>query len=348
MSFLPERRWRHPEHEGVKRMSHELSIQDGKVEHAYVGQVGWHGLGNRLEAGASIEEWQKAAGMDWRIQRSKVRFNTSRDDVAANYIAMDDRHVLFRSDTKAALSVVSDGFKVVQPAAVLEFFRDLTGRAGFTLDTAGVLFGGRRFWALAKVSEDAQVGVGDSVGGYLLLSTSCDGTMATEGRFTSVRVVCHNTLTMARGDKANVKVTHRSVFRPEDMKKEMGIEGRERFAEFMSDMRRLADTKLLESEAVQMTVELFKPGAAKLAREEFVKAVESRPVVSVLEMFLDGKAKGSKLDGVQGTAWGWLNAVTEHVDHASRARSDDNRRASAWFGPGEAIKARALEMASAA
>jgi Domain of unknown function (DUF932) len=41
--------------------------------------------------------------------------------------------------------------------AVLEFFRDLTEAAGFTLETAGVLFGGKRFWALASIGAEAAI-----------------------------------------------------------------------------------------------------------------------------------------------------------------------------------------------
>ncbi len=329
-------------------MAHEISIRsNGFAETAYVGKVGWHGLGNELKAGASIEDWQKAAGMDWRILRSKVRFNTAREPSVADFLEMPDRHVLFRSDSKAPLSVVSDGFKVVQPGAVLEFFRDLAGQGGFTLDTAGVLFGGRRFWALAKVGETAEVAKGDKIKGYLLLSTSCDGSMATEGRFTTVRVVCNNTLGMARSDGAKSKVTHRSVFDPSKMKNELGV-GVQEFAGFMSDMRRLADTNLIEREVVGMTVELFHPGAAQKTKEDFLKAVNSKPVTKVLELAVEGKAKGSHFDGVKGTAYGWLNAVTEYVDHVARARTDDNRRASAWFGPGDALKTKALEMALSA
>ena len=62
-------------------MAHELTTnQQGQVEFAYLEQDGlpWHGLGQPMPVGASIEEWRKQAGMDWRIQRSEVRFNTSR------------------------------------------------------------------------------------------------------------------------------------------------------------------------------------------------------------------------------------------------------------------------------
>ena len=46
-----------------------------------------------------------------------------------------------------------------------------------------------------------------------------------------------------------------------------------------------------------------------------------------------------------GTAWGLLNSVTEFVDHERRARSNEYRMDSAWFGQGAQIKQRALDTA---
>jgi hypothetical protein len=62
------------------------------------------------------------------------------------------------------------------------------------------------------------------VTGYLLLATACDGTLATTAQFTSVRVVCNNTLAVAlhEGDGA-VRVPHRSPFDPEAVKRQLGI-----------------------------------------------------------------------------------------------------------------------------
>ena len=46
---------------------------------------------------------------------------------------------------------------------------------GFALETAGVLKGGKKLWALAKTGEEFLLRGGDRVKGYLLLATSCDG-----------------------------------------------------------------------------------------------------------------------------------------------------------------------------
>lgn len=57
----------------------------------------------------------------------------------------------------APLSVVSNRYKVVQPKDVLHFYKDLVSAGGFELETAGVLKGGRKLWALAKTGQEGAV-----------------------------------------------------------------------------------------------------------------------------------------------------------------------------------------------
>lgn len=90
---------------------------------------------------------------------------------------------------------------MVQPREFLEFYRefyrDLTEKAGFELETAGVLKGGRKLWALARTGQSASIKGKDGSNGYILLATACDGTMTTTAQFTNIRVVCNNTMAIA-------------------------------------------------------------------------------------------------------------------------------------------------------
>src|SRR3954471_24052739 len=161
-------------------MAHAITVRsDNFAEMAYVGAKPWHSLGQELTDGASIETWLTAAGMDWSIERSRVRFATGDNQSGAEYTAWDDYHVLMRSDTKAPLGMVSDTFQVVQPSDVLEFFRDLVEAAGFKISTAGTVHGGRKFWALADMGANDRIVGNDMVRPNLLLATACDGTMRT-------------------------------------------------------------------------------------------------------------------------------------------------------------------------
>ena len=165
---------------------------------AYTGQTPWHGLGNVLPPLQSLDVWLQAAGMDWTIEQSDVLYQGSPDNPILHIYP--DSKVLYRSDTLAPLSVVSQRYNVVQPHEVLHFYQDLVEAGGFELETAGSLKGGRKLWALAKTGQDLMLKGGDLVKSYLLLATSCDGTLCTTAQFTSVRVVCNNTLQVAVGD----------------------------------------------------------------------------------------------------------------------------------------------------
>ena len=97
---------------------------------AYAGERPWHGLGNKLTTLQPIDVWKRQAGMDWTIEESEVRFITGSQTVGAIH-SFPEQKVLYRSDTKRPLAVVSKRFQVVQPEEVLEFYRDLTEDGGF-------------------------------------------------------------------------------------------------------------------------------------------------------------------------------------------------------------------------
>jgi phage/plasmid-like protein (TIGR03299 family) len=317
-------------------MSHELTQRaDGTVEFAYLVSDGlpWHGLGNPMQAGQPIEDWRKAAGMDWDIGRSRVRYGDER-----NFRVIDDQHVLFRSDTKAPLGIVSSKYQIVQPGEVLEFFRDIAKVGGLELSAAGTIYGGKRFWATAKIGEAAPTSVVDKIGGYILISTSADGSLSTEVRRTTVRVVCKNTLQMAIADAAaSVKVTHRSVFDAEGVKTFMGL-NEAAWSAFKHNLVKLANVQVREEEAAEVVASLFATNGTQEAAD---KARETAGFKKVLALF-NGDAMGAHLDGVFGTANGVLQAVTEYADHHVRARTDENRFVASQWGTGAQLKDRAF------
>lgn len=333
-------------------MAHELTtrangfVEFGRREGT---DAAWHGLGQVWAADADLAGIAAAAGMDWRIQRSKVRFATAMGQGADAWAEMPGQHVLMRSDTKAPLGIVSDKFKVHQPAQILEWMYDLTHKAGFELETAGTMFGGRKFWALANIGDECEIVPGDKVGGYLLLATATDGSMATTGQFTTVRVVCNNTLTMSLAGNGKQTISHRSTFNPDAMKDKLGI-AHESFAHFRHAALRLANKTVSTQTAQELTLRLLAPKSMAdiphATADDIAKVVESKGFRSIQALF-EGQGQGAHLDGVQGTAWGWLNAVTEYADHHIRATSDENRTHSAWFGAGEALKNKAADLAVA-
>ncbi|MER0985782.1 DUF932 domain-containing protein, partial [Pseudomonas aeruginosa] len=80
-------------------------------------------------------------------------------------------------------------------------------------------------------------------------------------------------------------------------------------------------------------------------RGQQAEVVPNIRAMQKVESLYQGRGRGSSLESANGTAWGLLNAVTEYVDHERRARSNEYRMDSAWFGQGAQIKQRALDAA---
>lgn len=310
-------------------MAHEISFNlfNGEAEMAYVGEKPWHGYGQKLQEGLSIEEWAKAAHMDWKIEEAPALFSPDGTDPAP----VPGRKVLYRSDSHMPLSVVSNRYQAVQPIEVLDFFRDLTDQMGYQLETAGVLREGRNFWALARTGMDMEVVDGDKVAPYLLLATSCDSTLATTARMTTIRVVCANTLAIsAEYSSQQFKYLHSSKFDARECKRDLGLlQAQESFEAFIEKSKKLAMIPVSFAQAEDATKRILLVGNDDKKHSGLDK---------VMALF-SGGAKGSDMAGK--TAWGLLNAVTEYVDHHGRNRTEDARQNAAWFGAGASIKERA-------
>lgn len=310
---------------------------------AYAGATPRHGLGNQLAPNQPIEVWAQQAGMAWNIESAEVRFVADATSHLGSIHAYPEQRVLYRSDTKEPLSVVSSRYQVVQPRDILEFYRDLTEVGGFELETAGVLKDGKKLWALARTGQSVSLKGRDEVNAYLLLATACDGTLATTAQFTSVRVVCNNTLQIALGNSSGagtVKVPHRSQFDAQAVKRQLGI-AISSWEGFMVRMKALADRKVNDT-----AVEAFFRRVLTYPATTSVSAPTTNDsAIKTVHALYAGRGKGATLASAAGTAWGLVNSVTEFVDHQRRARSDDHRRDAAWFGQGAAIKQKAWDEA---
>jgi phage/plasmid-like protein (TIGR03299 family) len=323
-------------------MSHDIDNSTGKPAMAYVGELPWHSLGERLPPGRDIDEWVRAARLDWEIRMLPVSYQFE-----GRNLLMPDRCVLARSDSGAALSIVSNEYLVVQPKEVLEFYRDLVATRHYTLETAGALDGGRKVWALAKTGLVKGVAgdPADKLGAYVLLATSCDKSLATTATFTSVRVVCQNTLTFAMHDmkdklRRSIKIDHTRKFDPAEIREELGLMD-ESFERFLEQINPMAAQKVSDSDASLYFQSLFQSDRERQEGKPLSvqKLREINQLVSIYKSADSQQTKAAK-----GTLWGALNAVTYYVDHV-RAQKTGDRLDSAWFGSGNLLKEKAWELA---
>ncbi len=298
---------------------------------AYANAVPWHGLGNKLVEGSPLEDWMVQAGLDWTVSMRPAHYWSIKN---SQYLTFKDKFVLTRDTDDRPFSVVSGRYKPVQPKQIIEFFRDLIANFGMSIETAGSLRDGQRVWALAKTNEAHKVMGVDKVDGYLMLATSYDLTFSTLAQFTSVRVVCNNTLQQSfREHTGRVSIPHFRDFDEESVKEQLGI-GLSQWEAFTKTLDTMAQIKLDVGKATEIAQKIFKVDPTVVSQEN---ALAIKHASNVIELFA-GKAKGADIAGQ--TGWGLVNGVTEYLDQIKRARSIGNRLDSAWFG--ESFKTKQL------
>jgi phage/plasmid-like protein (TIGR03299 family) len=321
-------------------MAHDLDLSTGKPAMAYVGKEPWHGLGEKLDSKASIETWIKAAGLEYQILRAPVCY-----PLQDMFREFPGRQVLFRSDNGKPLSIVSDSFCIVQPKEAVEFYQDLVAGTGFTLETAGALDEGRKVWGLARSKMSHKMEQKDQIDAFLLLASSCDKSLATTVAFTSVRVVCQNTLSFAMDDingKSTTKcfkVSHDKKFDWNKPKEQLKLIDSS-WSIFKNKIDVLAKKKVNTIDENRFFEKLFLKGKnydEKLPKNAIIE------IQNLKSAFVNGI--GQQKPATKGTAWGLVNAVTYYVDHSRKSDSRSSRLDSAWFGAGAMLKDKAWEVA---
>lgn len=318
-------------------MAHEIDLTTGIPAIAYVGETPWHGLGQELQPDASIEVWTQAAGLNWEVDRAPVEFA-----INDQMVQMPSRNVLYRNDTHAALSVVSDSYKVVQPAQIMDFFRELTAQSNAQMETAGSLQDGKVIWALARMGDDFLV-KDDAIAPYLMLSTSYDMSTPTIAKLVATRVVCRNTIQIALDEsgKRQVRIPHSTEFRAEDVRAGLDISLSE-FEAFKQRALNLSAMSFNLSDMDKYLLELLQPSVGEIDGDKIRK---SKTYGKIMELF-KGQQLGGEQDAVDLSAWGALNAVTEYIDH-HKGRNQSSRLMDAWFFEGAKFKERALNLLAA-
>lgn len=297
-------------------MAHELTTREnGFVEMAFTGNRSkiWHGLGQELTEHSTIEDWKIQSGLDWDILESPVLFQDM-----AGIQTVADKKVLYRSDTTIPLSVVGSEYKVVHPGEVLEFFRDLVENHGMKLSAAGSLFGGKKFWATAELGKRDEIVSGDTVDGFLLLTSSADGSLSTTAKFSSVRTVCNNTLNIALNSTGSgnlVKVSHKSQWDAAQVKIDLGLIDTG-WNNFIKDLRNLSNDWIGYGNARNFVYDLV-ANPNVLANEQS-NTVETT-VREIMSKFQNGLGNSGE------TSWDLLNGITEYYTHnMGRTRSNDS------------------------
>lgn len=305
----------------------------------------WHRFGEQMQPGETIEEWARRANMQWlavMVPALAALQGEAFEHVPAEsrIVEVPGQRFLARSDNGHVLGYVSDGYQIVQPFQVLEWFRDyIANDSRFELDVAGVLGAGERVWATAKFNGDLTV-AGEQHTSRVLMVTSFDGSLATRNKMVVTRVVCQNTLAVGLGERTpNITTRHSTKFDAARVGRELSklAQSTERFKAIGDAMA----TVHLDSNAM---LSFFRQ-CLEIAESEKLEDISTRKQNQLAA--LASAHDRSVAEGAERfTAWSGLQAVTRYADHERSTRGGDDENAarfdSANFGSGDQLKQRAM------
>jgi len=244
--------------------------------------------------------------------------------------------------------MVKQNWVPVQNADAFEFFREFVEAGDMEMHTAGSLQDGKRVWCLAKVKDDFTINGDDRVDSFLLLTNPHMYGRAVDIRFTPIRVVCNNTLTLSLANKGDYQIAlnHKKAFDAQEAKELLGVakgkmETYKDMAEFLSS-KRYTDEQLrtyFSTVFANQNPKVKGIGYNPASIEDFEKygSKNAKTAMNIIKT-----QPGAQF--AEGSYWQAFNAVTYMTDHVL-GRENDTRLASSWYGVNKNKKVNALETA---
>jgi phage/plasmid-like protein (TIGR03299 family) len=278
------------------------------------------------------------AGLNWTV------------DQIDSYVTVGDKQIptgmksLVRSSDNKVLTNIGQVWNPVQNEDAFNFFSEYVMKGDMEMHTAGSLKGGQLVWALAKVKESFDLFGGDTVESYLLFSNPHKYGFSIDVRFTPIRVVCNNTLSLSLEAKAerSVKVGHRTEFNAGEVKKALGIASA-KLHEYKDMAQFLGSKRYNIDDLVEYYNTVFPRTADKRVQNQEL-SVETLSKNAKAAFDAIEQQPGAKF--AEGSWWQAFNSVTYVTDHL-QGRNADNRLYSSWFGGNQVRKRDALKTALA-
>lgn len=330
-------------------MAANLDMTNGRANIAFLGSRNdvWHRLGQEMVSGMSVDEWAKAAGLDWEAIKVPAIASLEGDrwnhiEAKNRFAPVPDRFFNCRSDNGYVLGYMSDVYQNVQPREVLAWFERYIGvDERFQLDVAGSLKSGEIIWATATYRDPLEI-AGDRHVARVLMTTTFDGSGATINQGTMTRTVCNNTLNVALADKrAVIRTRHNTKFDAANVGKELA-----QIAQGFACYKAMGDALAQNEMAKQEVGHFFKTclDIPLEAKSDDISTRKRNQFSALATAYRETVAEGTQSE----TAWAALNAVTRYVDHDRSSRGSESpevaRFASAQFGSGAALKSKAMAL----
>jgi phage/plasmid-like protein (TIGR03299 family) len=292
------------------------------------GDAGWGDAVRTVDPSAtrSAEAMIAAAGLGWTVEQHPLETVIGQGGDALRVPV--PKHVAnVRSDTRAVVGVVGEGYEPLQNPSAFAFCDAITdsGRAHWI--GAGETRGGARVHALMRLDREIRIGgaEGEEVLPLLCFRNGHDGGLAVTVSVSPFRLVCLNGMLLPLpGAQRTWKARHTARIEAKlaDARRTLGIAWRY-YDELEEVGARLLAQRLGDGEFERFLARLVPLPEPRPDETNGGRAV--RNAERVREAIRTGYRTTSDLNDIRGTGWGALQAVTAYVDYTQPTRRTSNR-----------------------
>jgi phage/plasmid-like protein (TIGR03299 family) len=304
-------------------MAHEI-YENNMV---YSGETPWHGLGVKLDEGMTAQEIKENLPSLSPIVLTNL-FAAPTDGSAL--VPVLDRKAVMRTKDNQVVGVVGTDFTPVQDTDLIDTLEALRVAGLAEFETAGILRFGSRFFVMMSIPDGmlklkTPNGKTDLVCQYLGVSHGHDGTLKLQFTPTNVRIVCQNTVNMARAEakKNGVSFTIKHTVNA-DARIKAAVEAYKQVIQynkyFAEKAQQLIDTPFPAANLRTLGEKLF---PVPKGREDDIPAGVLKSRYEITRLAIEGK--GHESLGLVGTAWGAYQGVCEFLDWGRQTRGDKDK-----------------------
>lgn len=343
------------------------------------GKKAWHGLGHIFtEQPTDANQILEHAGLDYTVQKSPLIYGTmpnirhlkaahKKGDMdklkelidSINLIEAENSFYTWRQDIDFCKdSILGSGmtqqYKVLQNAQVINVMDGMIQSGEVTFETAGALFGGAVIFVCCKLKQQMEVTKKDVSDVYIVFTHGHNGKNSVKAFFTSVRVVCNNTLQMAlKGMKDSVTFKHTT-------NAEDNLSKANKMLHVAKENRIAFEAKAQEMRKTQINLSDYILNVFNDPKD-LKRALTSESVLDTMSMLIGSDKKNGKKDiitkvvnqtlngiGQDGTktAWNAYNGVTHYLSRKEYSGTSDSRFKSIMQDGSYKTNTRALNLAA--
>lgn len=299
-------------------------------------------IGTAVESQLSARESLSLAGLDFDVVLEPVKNSRTGDVVLTENDPPEPKYFqVIRTDRNDVLGIVEGRFTPLQNRDVFGIADAMVQTGARIVRAAEIEQGARCFMTLEWTDDHAIHVVDDIVGRRAIIQNAHNGKYSALIRLMPLRKACTNGLILpVPGAEFEFRIKH-TVGSEERLIEAAEVISRadDYFSHFSRTADLLAQTSITSEHASSIMW-----GVPEFKGKEKSPAVQKK-VARVLSLF-EGEQRGADMDGLKGTTWGLLNAVSEFADYDEESRvrvtkgttSEIQRFKSAFGGTNQRLK----------